>query len=283
MLNLGIIAGNGDLPKEIARIQQESGGKCFIASLDSKLVAQDEFNNPNLSESKDTNIVCEFFSLGSVSSIINFFKQHSVKEIVIIGGIDRPDLNSLKVDLSGSILLAKILKQKILGDDNILKIVSNYIESKGFRVISPQKLLGSRKYHIDIVTNQSPSNQDKIDIKIGSQILYSLGHLDVGQSVIVYNGRVIGIEGAEGTDNLISRCAPLRKATNGGVLVKMSKSSQDMRLDVPVIGPMTVNLLSDYNFNGIAIEKTGVIIANPEKTQSILNDSKLFLTALESN
>jgi DUF1009 family protein len=92
--NLGIIAGGGDLPAEIAKIQTKSGGKCFIASLD---VENDlgEFD-------------CKHFSLGSVGKIIDYFKENFVENIVIIGNINRPDFKSLKVDFPGSILLAKL-------------------------------------------------------------------------------------------------------------------------------------------------------------------------------
>ena len=107
-----------------------------------------------------------------------------------------------------------------------------------------------------------------------------LGGLDVGQSVIVCDGYVIGIEAAEGTDNLIRRCEYLRKKEKGGVLVKMSKSEQDMRLDMPVIGPDTVFFLAKHGFNGIAIEKEGVIVIKPEETQKLLNDNGLFLSII---
>lgn len=105
--------------------------------------------------------------------------------------------------------------------------------------------------------------------------------MDVGQSVIISNGYVVGIEAAEGTDNLISRCAILRKENNGGVLVKMSKSAQDMRLDVPAIGPDTIKLLAENKYSGIAIEKSGVIIINPEEVQKMLDENNLFLSFIE--
>lgn len=261
--NLGIIAGGGDLPTEIAKIHTNSGGKCFIVSLDPKNTF-DGFS-------------CECFSLGSVGGIIDYFKSNSVENIVIIGGIKRPDFKSLKVDFSGSMLLAKILKQKALGDDNLLKIVVDYIELKGLKVNSPQEILKAGKYELGIVSKKSPSAQDNKDIEIGTQVMTSLGALDVGQSVIVSDGYVVGIEAAEGTDNLIQRCDDLRPQNKNGVLVKMSKSAQDMRVDVPVIGPNTISLLVKHGFNGVAIEKSGVIVINPQETENLLNKNGLFL------
>jgi len=263
---LGIIAGSGDLPKEIAKLYNSAGGNCFIAAID-----------PETSFEESS---YEHFTLGSVGGIIEYFKKNAVKNVVIVGGIARPDLKSLKVDFAGSALLARILKQKILGDDNVLKVVSNYIESKDLKVISPREILKFSGYNFDISNKNTPSSQDKSDIEIGIQVIKSLGGLDVGQSVIVCDGYVIGIEAAEGTDNLIRRCEYLRKKEKGGVLVKMSKSEQDMRLDVPVIGPDTVFFLAKHGFNGIANEKEGVIVIKPEETQKLINDNGLFFSII---
>jgi hypothetical protein len=261
---LGIIAGSGDLPREIARLQQESGGEVVIAAIDQK----NSFKN----------FEHKYFALGAAGAILDYFKENSVEEIIIIGGVKRPDLKSLKVDFSGGVLISKILKQKILGDDNVLRIVVDHIESKGFKVISPEKILKRRGGYGEIIASKkAPSPDDKTDIEIGREVIKALGKLDVGQSVIVSGGYVVGIEAAEGTDNLIDRCALLRKEKKGGVLVKMSKSSQDMRLDVPVIGPDTIEKLAKNGFLGVAIEKTAVIIIDPEKTKILLDEHGMFL------
>lgn len=259
---LGIIAGGGDLPREIAKIQTNSGGECFIAALDP--------------DSDFGEFSCQKFSLGLVGSIIDYFKSNSVENIIVIGGIKRPEFSSLKVDFSGAILLAKILKNKVLGDDVLLKTVVDYIESKGLRVISPQEILKLSRYE-NMSSSISPSLLDNEDIDIGVKVMSSLGDMDVGQSVIVSNGYVVGIEAAEGTDNLIKRCGDLRVQDKGGVLVKMSKITQDMRVDVPVIGPNTISLLAKHGFNGVAIEKEGVIIINPKETKILLEENNLFL------
>ncbi|RTK92313.1 MAG: DUF1009 domain-containing protein [Rickettsiales bacterium] len=260
---LGIIAGNGELPHEINQIYNEIGGKCVVAYIGK--------------EDKPWNIKYQNFAIGSVGNILKYFNEQNVKNIIIVGSIDRPNLKSLKVDLVGSSLLAKIMKMKFLGDDNILRIVSDFIESKGFKVISPQQILKSYDYEKNMITKISPSSQNLTDINLGCTILRSLGSVDVGQSVIMCNGYTLGIEAAEGTDNLIKRCAILRKINKGGVLVKMHKFNQDIRLDTPTIGPQTIINLSENGFNGIAIDKQNVLIVQPKETLKLLNDKKLFL------
>lgn len=265
--NLGIIAGRGILPSTIASFHQNLGGKVFIAALEGEADISSILSYPY-----------KKFPIGSVGALLEYFIENNVKEIIIIGGIARPDLKSIKVDMTGSALIARILKEKFLGDDNILKIISNFVESKGFKVISPKNWLEFINYDELYNTNSNPSKQDKIDIELGKKVLKFLSSLDIGQSVIASDGYVLGIEAAEGTDNLIRRCESLRKNNKGGVLVKMAKSSQDMRLDLPTIGPDTVFYLAKHGYNGLAIEKTTVIIANPTETINLLNKSNLFIS-----
>ena len=264
--NLGIIAGSGLLPSEIADLHLKQGGNVYIAALEG------ETDILHI-----TKYQYKQFPIGSVGALLEYFRENNVKEIIIIGGITRPDLKSVKVDKAGSLLIAKILKEKFLGDDNILKIISDFIESKGFKVISPKTLLELGTYEKLYVSNKLPSKQDQIDIELGSQVIKSLSNLDIGQSVIIADGYVLGIEAAEGTDALIRRCELLRKTERGGVLVKMAKLTQDMRLDLPTIGPDTIFYLAKHGYNGLAIQKSGVIIVKPLETIALLNEHELFI------
>ena len=218
--------------------------------------------------------------MGSVGAVLEYFTENNVKEVLIIGAITRPDLKSIKVDLTGSILIAKILKNQFLGDDSVLQLISNFIESKGFTVISPTEFLQIANYDQTYITKNAPLSQDKTDIALGAKVLHALGDLDIGQAVIVCNGYVIGIEAAEGTDNLIRRSENFRKTESGGVLVKIAKTTQDMRLDVPTIGPDTAFYLAKHGYNGIAIQKSGVIIVKPEETIELLDEHRLFISYL---
>ncbi len=263
---LGIIAGKGLLPSEIAALCVQNGRECCIAAIfgESDVCSFSQFQYKEV-------------PMGSVGSLFEYFNENNVKEIVIVGSIIRPDLKSIKVDMTGSLLIAKILKNKFLGDDSILQLITKFIESKGFKVISPIEILKISNYQERYTSKNTPSAQDDIDIKIGINVLNNLGAMDVGQSVIVANGLVLGIEAAEGTDELIRRCQVLRKDDKGGVLVKMSKTSQDMRLDVPTIGPDTIFYLAKHGYNGIALETSRVIIAKPLETIELLNSNDLFI------
>lgn len=265
MEKIGIIAGSGFLPPEIARIHSSGGGEVFIAALE-------EQADPALFQ----NFNYRVFSIGKVGAIIKFFKNNAVQEIIFAGKIQRPDIKSLKVDLVGSALLAKILLQRFLGDDAVLRLIADFLESKGLKVISAQDIL-ARAPLVNLNTKCSASEQDIIDIELGRRVIESLGDLDVGQAAIVQDGYVLGIEAAEGTDNLIKRCASLRKKPSGGVLVKMMKRGQDRRLDIPTVGLVTFDSIADFGYNGIAIEPRGVIVLTPKEVVSTANKRGLFI------
>ncbi len=260
---LGIIAGNGLLPIVLADNFTKRGVQYYIAALEGEA-------DPVLYK----NFPHQFFRIGMVKPIINYFREHNVNIVILAGGVNRPNLQSIKVDLMGSRLIARILKQKFLGDDKILSIVIYFIEEKGFKVVSSYEILSINN---DIMTLTVPSVIDNIDIELGTKLLNSIGCLDVGQSVIVDNGYIIGVEAAEGTDNLIKRCSYLRKNFTGGVLIKMMKRGQDTRVDIPTIGLKTITNLVNYGYKGLAIEKNKVIIIELKKTLELANKCGIFI------
>ncbi|WP_417905327.1 LpxI family protein [Candidatus Tisiphia endosymbiont of Micropterix aruncella] len=260
---IGIIAGNGLLPISLANSFIKQGGQCYIAALEGEA-------NPVLYK----DFIHQFFKIGMVKPIIEYFRKYDVKNIILAGGVNRPNLRSIKVDLMGSRLLARILKQKFLGDDKLLSIVTDFLEEKGFKVVSSYEILRTNN---DVMTIAVPSRIDNTDIELGIKLLDSIGCLDVGQSVIVDNGYIIGIEAAEGTDNLIERCSYLRKNSTGGVLIKMMKKGQDTRIDIPTIGAKTISNLANYGYKGLAIQKDKVIILEIERTIGLANECGLFI------
>lgn len=265
--NLGIIAGKGSLPSLIAGNYRKQSGNCCIAAIegaaDIELIKGFEYQP---------------LKIGMVGAAMKYFKEHDVQNIIFIGGVDRPNFKNLAVDSIGGLLLLKIISQKIRGDNNLLKIVAEFFENYGFKVISSSEIYQNQQCNSNIITDTCPINSDKKDIEFGVKLLNHLSKYDVGQSVIVENGYVLGIEAAEGTDNLIARCAGLRKISRGGVLIKIPKIGQDDRLDLPTIGVNTIKNLAKYNYKGVAIQKNQVILAKEEETIKLANEHKIFIT-----
>ena len=109
----------------------------------------------------------------------------------------------------------------------------------------------------------------------------ALGRLDIGQSAIVEDGIVLGLEAAEGTDKLIKRCKSYKKKPKGGVLVKTCKPQQDKDLDLPTIGPDTVELCAEAGLNGIALHAHHSLLLDIEKVKDLANKHKLFVSGIE--
>lgn len=264
--NLGIIAGKGSLPYLIAGNYTKQGGNCYIAAIESET---------------DIELIKGFeyktFKIGMVGAAIQYFKECNVQNIIFIGGVSRPNLKNLAVDRIGSLLLFKIISQKILGDDKVLRIVAKFFEDYGFKVISSSEIYKNQQSDNDIITIAQPSNSDKKDIEFGIELLNHLSKFDVGQSVVIEDGHILGIEAAEGTDNLIARCADLCKKSSARVLVKIPKLGQDNRLDMPTIGPNTIKNLAKYNYSGIAIKADKVIIVEEDLTVKLANQHKIFI------
>ncbi len=260
---IGIIAGKGLLPISIANYYISLGGQCCIVALDHEL---DPIQLQNFEH--------KFLQIGMIGNIIGYFKKHNVKKLLFAGSVNRPNLRSLKVDLKGSLLLAKILKQKFLGDDKLLKIITEFLEDYGFEVIGSDDILNNKA---NLETNSIISDSDQNDINYGVAVLNALGGLDVGQSVVVEDGLVLGIEAAEGTDNLIKRCANLRKKDEGAVLIKMVKSFQDKRFDIPTIGVDTMLNLINCRYNGVAVQKNSVILLESENILTLAQQHNIFI------
>ncbi|MEY3196863.1 MAG: hypothetical protein RLZZ59_229 [Pseudomonadota bacterium] len=255
---LGIIAAHGALPIIVASHSKKAVVACLTG-----ITKKSDFSEH----------IAEEFQIGKVSSILNFFKKHNVKNIVICGHIKRPNLSDIAVDTKGALLLSKILASKLLGDDKLLRIVAEYIEKEGFSIKSPMDYIHQKK----IVTKIKPSKRNLHDIEIGMNASKTLGSLDIGQSVIIENGVVIAVEAAEGTDELIKRSKNLAKKTKSAIVVKSMKPNQDPRLDTPVIGVNTIVMLYENNFAGIAIENSGVIVINPEDVLKKANELGIFI------
>ncbi|MGV2432799.1 MAG UNVERIFIED_CONTAM: UDP-2,3-diacylglucosamine diphosphatase LpxI [Rickettsiaceae bacterium] len=258
MNNLGIIAGGGMLPIMVAK----------NAKMQVYVVALEHFANPQ----DFVGINCHKFNIGHVGKILEYFESNKVKEVVIAGNVTRPNLKDINVDMKGAILMAKIMGAKFLGDDKLLRIVADYIESHNLIIKSPMDFLDNN----DIKTVNKPTAQQLQDIEYGKMIVSKLGELDVGQAAVVEQGLILGVEAAEGTDALIARCANYSKE-EAAILVKMAKPNQDIRLDTPVIGIDTIINISNAKMAGIAIEKDKVIILDHENVLEAADRLGIFI------
>lgn len=243
---IGILAGNGSLPVEIARAVVERGGRVQVVAIDSAASLElDAFPTVRI-------------GLGQIGGILHAFRAAGCRDLVIVGGVSRPDLGTLRPDLGLFLNLPEVVRLVFSGgDDGVLRVVVRFFEAKGFNVVSPVDLVPSLAVGSGSLTEASPTAADIADIFLGSSVVKALGAYDIGQAVIVSGGEIQAIEAAEGTDRMLARVAQFRgrsALSNAcGVLVKRPKPGQEMRVDLPAIGPATVTRVAQAGLSGIAV------------------------------
>ena len=268
---IAVIAGAGEMPKLIVNALEQRGERFIVLGL--KGYASEQI----LKHGEYISIEIE-----KIDFILKTLKHKLVKRVVFAGSIKRPPLTSFKLDKKAWFLLAKLGFSKLYGgDDNLMSHIVALLTREGFEVSSPEFIIPDMLAQVGNMTKRRPSSFDKQDIEMGKKVLIALGKLDIGQSVIVENGCVLGIEAAEGTDQLIQRCSKLkREGAPLGIIVKMKKLAQERRIDLPAIGTQTIQNLYDGGFQGIAIEANATLIINKKAVVSLADELKIFIVGI---
>lgn len=260
---IGLIAGNGQLPRLVAGSIRTAGHR-VVAIGHIGETAKD------LENDVDT---LKWVHIGELGKIINLLLEEGVKRALFIGGISkkhffskaRPDARALKV-------LSRLRDKK---DDAILRGIAEEVESAGIRVVSPIPFLRENMAPAGCWTERKPTEREERDISFGWKIAKSVGRLDVGQSVVVKDQIVLALEAIEGTDETIRRGALLGRGDV--VVVKVCKPKQDLRLDLPVMGPETVEILREAGASVLAVEAGKTIVIDKEKVIREADRSHLCL------
>ena len=166
------------------------------------------------------------------------------------------------------------------GDDGLLRAVVEEIEKDGMSVKGVHEVMPDILIKEGVLTKRRPSKQDLIDIKRGVEAALTLGKLDIGQAVIVQQGLVLGVEGIEGTDELIRRCKDYRRKGDGGVLVKLRKPQQDMRIDLPTIGSRSVERAHETGLEGIIVHAGNGLIVDEKETIDLANKYGMYIVGV---
>ena len=269
---IGLVAGSGNLPISIVKECINRNIKPFVVLVNG-FAMRDNYKNLD-------NITINF---GDVGKAINFFKKNKVKYIVFAGGVKKPNIKRIWPDFKGLFLLFRLLRCKYFGDDSILQTTIKCLEKEGFSVLSVDEILSDIKISVGIAGSITLPNKDyNIDINLGIKVLKQIGDLDIGQSVVVQNGIVLGIECLEGTEKLIERCGKLKY--NSGrkpVLIKIKKTKQTKKIDLPAIGEDTIIQLKKAGFAGIAIDANDGLIINRENTIRLADENNLFINGVK--
>jgi UDP-2,3-diacylglucosamine hydrolase len=260
---LAVLAGRGPLPAQVVAAARAQGRDVFVLAFEGE-------TDPALTR----DVAHRWLPLGAVGRAIEALRAAQVEDVVLIGAVGRPGLTSL--DRRGMQLLARLGLRRA-GDDRLLRLIVEELEGEGFRVLGADQLLDGVLAPEGPMTALRPDDEALRDIALGIEVAQRLGDLDIGQAAVVQQGRVLGVEAAEGTDALMARCAPLRRAGRGGILVKLKKPGQERRADLPTIGPDTVRVAAESGIAGIAVQAGHCLIIERAEVIAAADHAGLFL------
>lgn len=266
---LGVLAGGGALPAEIAAAARRAGREVFVVAVEGITDASATAGAEHV-----------WVAPGAFGRMIDALRKSGAREVVLAGSAARPDWSKLRLDGRAIRMLPRLVAAD-RGDNALLAVAIRELESEGFRVVGADAVAPELTLGAGAASRARPGRAARADITRGAAVLAALGPHDVGQAVVVHDGVVLGIEAAEGTDALIERCAPLRRADKGGVLVKCAKSHQDRRVDLPAIGPRTIAALAGARMSGAALEAGAALILQRPRTLAAADRARLFLYGID--
>jgi len=268
MINrIGLIAGNGRFPIIFAESARKKGVEVIAIGINEETSKELE---------KFVNKIY-WLGVGELDKLLKIFREENIRSIVMAGQVKHKLLfdKNIKIDKRMQFLLGSLKNKKT---DSIIGAIARLLEFKGIKVLSSIIFLSDYLPKKGVLTKQLPDDRVLKDINFGRKIAKSIAGLDIGQSVVVKDRVVLAVESIEGTDEAIRRAE--RYGKNGIVVIKVTKPRQDMRFDVPVIGPDTIKLLQEVKAACIAIEAKKTLIIDREETIRLADEASITVVAM---
>lgn len=271
MAPLGIIAGLGALPVQVAEAAMARGQGVYVLRL------------KGFEEAELERFPGEVSGLAEIGKAFNAFRKAGCQQICFAGIVKRPDFKALKPDMKGMSLLPKAISAARKGDDALLSFMIKVFEDEGFEIIGADEAAGNLKAPTGLLAGPAPSDEELQDLRKAAQVALEIGRLDIGQGAIVANGLVLCVEAQEGTDEMLKRCAELPDEIRGsaearlGVLVKRPKPQQERRIDLPTIGTRTLEGVAAAGLTGIGYEADGALIIDVDAVRDLADRLGVFL------
>jgi hypothetical protein len=274
---VGVIAGGGAMPLAVAESLKARG-------LDPILFALKGVCDPVAAE----RFPHHWITVGQYGRAKKLFREENCQNLIFIGTLVRPSLSEIRLDWATLRIMGRIWSAYRGGDDRLLSGVGRIFEQDGFHLLGLKEVAPDLLMPEGCVTRKMPDQKAMTDIASGREVLRALGPFDIGQAAVVIDGHVVGVEGIEGTDDLLKHIADLRasgriRASAGrGVLVKAPKAGQDLRFDLPTVGSRTVNGVAAAGLAGLAVIAGNTVVADPQAMIEAADSSGLFIAGLPS-
>jgi DUF1009 family protein len=272
---VGLIAAGGAMPFAVADSLKARG-------IDSVLFALKGACDPGRVE----RFRHHWISVGQLGRAVKLFRNEGCRDLVFIGTLVRPALSEIRLDWGTLRVISHVFAAFRGGDDHLLSGIGRILERDGFRMVGIKDVAPDLLVPLGSLTRAAPNANAVADIARGREVLAALSPFDIGQAVVVIDGHVVAVEDIEGTDGLLARIAHLREqgrirsASRRGVLVKVPKREQDLRFDLPTIGPRTIEGAVKADLAGIAVVAGNTIVAEPQAMIEAADAAGLFVNGL---
>lgn len=272
-VKIGLIAGGGRLPDYVKAAAKENDTLGVVIALD-PFVPEMKFRE------------AERLRLGQFGKMVKHLRKANCTHVCFAGIVKRPDFKRLKPDLKAMRHLPGTIRAAGQGDDALMRHVLGLFEQEGFQIISPQEVCADLMLTEGVI-GQIPLNEEHRDDALSAcKIAAAIGGLDIGQAAVVAGGVTLAVEAQEGTDAMLTRLLNLPAELRGtaeerlGVLAKLVKPKQDIRVDLPTLGPATVTLAAEAGLAGIVAEAGGAFVIDRDETIRLADEAGIFIAGL---
>ena len=272
---LGLIAGGGDLPVVLADLCRSTARPYLVLRLRG-------FADPVLDAHPGIDV-----GMAELGRQIDVLHREGCEAVCFAGVVQRPDFNKLRPDLRGLRSLPGAIAAAAKGDDALLRFLIKEFEQEGFKVEGAQEVASGLTLPAGALGSVSPGAEHQEDILLAVKVAKAIGMLDVGQGAVAAKGVVLAVEAQEGTDAMLRRCAGLPPELRGdpdgrsGVLAKWPKPIQERRIDLPTIGPATVEAAAAAGLAGIVGEAGATLVMDRAGLIAKADRLGLFVLGLE--
>lgn len=273
---LAIIAGSGKLPLYVAEAARGRGERPFVFAL------------KNESTSDWSGFDHATIGIGEIAEFKKRAAELGIDRIIMSGGVSRrPPLRDMRLGLAGLLKIPKMIRTIIgSGDNTVLTAVIDLLESDRRKVISVQDVVPSLLAELGPIGATGPDNASLRDIAAAVKAARLIGSLDIGQGAVAVGGRVVALEGPEGTDAMLARVGDLKRAgrvspARRGVLVKLCKIQQDVRVDLPSAGLATIENANAAGLAGVALEAGRSLLLDAAQVKAFADSHGMFVVGID--
>ena len=268
---LGIVAGSGNYPLVLARAARAAGVARLVVA------AFEHETDPALAALVDE---IAWMRVGQLGRMLTFFEKQSVPRAIMAGQIAPKNLFDLRPDFKALLLLGRLRERNA---ESLFGAVADEMTRAGVTLLPATTYLEHLLATPGHLAGPAPGKRVLLDVEFALRTARQVSALDIGQSVVVRHGTVLAVEAFEGTDAAIRRGGALAGKRGGATLGKVSKPNQDLRFDVPVVGPRTLEAAAEARLSAIAVEAGKTLLLEKDEIARLADKHRISVVGVAVN